>query len=168
MQLLPSLLSELKCRMSRLFLTREEGRGRRLRPLGFRNVFHAGRVVSPFSARAGEGPWPLQLPDAVRDRSNPFGQLYPRSGWTRPTPRFCSLVLERMETLLTEPSIRQAFSRLDGRTLVRIGIGPSISARESSAVRTVSPATVPTAGPRTIIACCPRRSWRPAIPRSFP
>src|SRR5208337_654167 len=35
-------------------------------------------------------------------------------GWTRPTPRFCSLVSSAWKRC----SIRQAFSRLDGRTLV--------------------------------------------------
>src|ERR1700730_17732210 len=45
---------------------------------GVRPVFHAKRVVSGVPARPGEGPWPLELPEPVRDRENPVRQLHPR------------------------------------------------------------------------------------------
>ncbi len=38
--------------------------------------------------------------------------------WTRPTPMLLRPCFERMERLLAEPALRQAFGRLGGRTLV--------------------------------------------------
>jgi hypothetical protein len=45
-------------------------RGQRFWSVGFRDVFHAERVVSFASARAGERTWPVQLSDPVRDHQN--------------------------------------------------------------------------------------------------
>src|SRR5215813_5803223 len=42
------------------------------RAFGLRPVFHTKRVVSGVPACPGEGPWPLELSDPVRDRENPL------------------------------------------------------------------------------------------------
>ena len=81
-------------------------------------------------------------------------------------PALSQPCFERMETLLTGPPLRQAFGRLGGRTLIawdgtqyfcsqKLGC-PNCLTRDRS-----------NGTPRTIIACCRRRSWRPATPRSF-
>jgi hypothetical protein len=80
-------------------------------------------------------------------------------------PALLQPCFERLETLLAEPPMRQAFGRLGGRTLIawegteffrsqKLGC-PHFLTRKRANGRS-----------RVIIVCCLRRSWRPAIPRS--
>ena len=46
------------------------------RSVGLRHVFHAERVFPVLPADAGEGSGPLELPNPVRHREDPFRQLY--------------------------------------------------------------------------------------------
>ena len=82
-------------------------------------------------------------------------------------PALLQPCFERMETLLAEPAMRQAFGRLGGRTLIawdgtqyfcsqKLGC-PNCLTRERSNGKKI-----------TIIACCRPLSWRLAIPRSSP
>src|SRR6202008_2371500 len=100
----------------------------RLRRFGFLDIFHAERVVSGLSARAGEG----------QGRSNGqtlfgIGRIpsdnYIRDKLDEADPALLQPCFERMETLLTGPPLRQDFGRLGGRTLIAWD-GRSISARK--------------------------------------
>src|SRR5271155_5812175 len=121
MQLLPSLLSDLKAVCAACPDLRK-GRGgnncaRRFRSFGLRDVFYAERVVSGLSAHYGKRP-----------SAAPIVRRYSASAGFPPTitsaifstrhPALLQPCFERMEALLCKPPMRQAFGRLDGRTLV--------------------------------------------------
>ena len=58
-----------------------ERRHGRFRSVGVRDVFHAERVLPFVPAEAGERPRPLELPDPVRHREDPFSETF---SMTRP------------------------------------------------------------------------------------
>ena len=66
---------------------------------------------------------------------------------------------ERMERLLLEPAMREAFGRLGGRTLVALD-GTEYSAARRSSARIARRASAATARSRAIIPCWPR-PWSP-------
>ena len=121
MQLLPSLLSELKS-VCATFPDTRKGRGG--------NIEIADFGLSAFAMFFMQGASFLRFQRALEKghgRSNcqtlfRIGRIpsdnYIRDRLDEADPALLQPCFERMETLLTEPPIRQAFSRLDGRTLV--------------------------------------------------
>jgi hypothetical protein len=174
MQLLPSLVSGLKA-VCASFPDSRKGRGGNIAIADFGMAAFSMFFMQSASFLAFQRS--LERGQGRSNAQTLFGigripsDNYIRGALDEADPGLLLPCFERMETLLAEPAMRQAFGRLGGRTLAELW-SPStvrnISARRSSAVRIVSPASGPTARPRIIIACCRRRWWRPATPRSSP
>ena len=70
-------------------------------------------------------------------------------------PALLAPCFQRTEQLLIEPAMREAFSRLGGRTLVALD-GTEYSAARRSPARIARPASAATARSKAIIPCWPR------------
>ena len=126
MQLLSSLLSELQA-VCAIFPTR--GRGEAFGDTLAAPDFGLSAFAMFFMQSASFLAYQRTMEDD-HGRSNcrtlfGIGRIpsdnYIPSFWTRRTPRSCSLVFgERMEALLSEPPMRQAFGRLGGGTLIAL------------------------------------------------
>ena len=156
MQLLPSLLAGLKA-ICATFPDGRKGRGGNIEIADFGLA-----AFSMFFMQSGSFLAYQRALEKGQGRSSGqtlfgIGRIpsdnYIRDMLDEADPALLQPCFERMETLLAEPAMRQAFGRLGGRTLIA-WMGRSTSARKSSAVRTVSPASAPTAKKITIIACC--------------
>ena len=123
MQLLPSLLSELQAVCATFPDPRKGGEAATLRPpisvVAFAMFFMQSASFLAYSARWRRSR-PLQLPDPVRHRPHSLRQLHPRFSRRGGDPALLQPCFERLETLLAEPPMRQAFGRLGGRTLIAL------------------------------------------------
>ena len=80
-------------------------------------------------------------------------------------PALLAPCFERMETLLAEPPLRQAFGRLGGRTLVAWD-GTEFFCSPNRLPALPHAQALQRQDPVFIIPCCRRRWWRKATPRS--
>ena len=167
MQLLPSLVSGLKA-VCASFPDSRKGRGG--------NIAIADFGLSAFSMFFMQSSSFLAFQRALekgQGRSNAqtlfgIGRIpsdnYIRGALDEADPGLLLPCFERMETLLAEPAMRQAFGRLGGRTLVAFDGTQYFCSQKLRCPKCLTRER----SNGIIIACCRRRSWRPATPRSFP
>jgi hypothetical protein len=162
MQLLPSLLSDLKA-VCATFPDPRKGRGGNIAAAdfglsAFAMFFMQSASFLAYQRTLVKGPSAAQI---VRRYSASTG--FP------PTSRQCgprapAALFERMEALQSKPPMRQAFGRLGGRTLVAWD-GTEFFCSQKSCPRCLT-RKLQLQDRELYILCCRRRSRRPAIPRS--
>src|ERR1700734_928046 len=128
MQLLPSLLSELQA-VCATFPDRRKGRGGNIAPTDFGLSAFAMFFMQSASFLAYQ-----RTMEKGHGRSNcrtlfGIGRIpsdnYIRDFLDEADPALLQPCFERMEALLSEPPMRQAFGRLGGRTLIALDGTPS-------------------------------------------